>query len=223
MLKHIVKALKKVHKKVGASIFILIWTLASCQSFENNSTAEGLENIDSDEPVKIEKSKEDSTKSEHSYYFLTDINLRIIAEAILMDSISPSDNKITFNILDSISNKSLEARNFYYPVAIYIMKKSDGALSEVVGSYFKYYVENYTREFFNRYADCFKSDSCALETLRISDYIKYEIGMQTDVKGVLAEFKNRIYNKSDGFNKKQVEQFLQDVERHIEEYFPENQ
>jgi hypothetical protein len=83
----------------------------------------------------------------HEYYF-ADKTPKEFAELILKDSVRPSDNFSTFRVIDSLNAKSFEDRKFYFKVFLNIMKKSDGALAEAVGTPAYDYVEKHTKEFF---------------------------------------------------------------------------
>ena len=88
----------------------------------------------------------DTLRDPNSYSYLTNLPLRQVADLILNDSIRPSDNKVTFDCMDSISSSNIETRNFYFPVFLKIVDKADGALAEAVGGYIKTYVEKYPKE-----------------------------------------------------------------------------
>jgi len=107
----------------------------------------------------------DTLRSKHHYY-----DLRTSARLILSDSISPSDNFITFSSMDSITSDQKEVRDFYFPVFQKIVEKTDGALSEVIGSYVLAYVKKYPKEFSDRYKCCSKAKKCCDELLRLASF-----------------------------------------------------
>lgn len=112
----------------------------------------------------------DSLRLPTHYSYLTDLPLRQVAHLILTDSISPLDNQITFECMDSLSADNVNTREFYFPVFNKIVNKSDGALSEVVGQYIMKYVERFPMEF------AAKSKSLNDEELKTwASYVAYEL------------------------------------------------
>ena len=79
--------------------------------------------------------EKDSLRNPYSQYYLTDLELREVAQLIVEDSIHPTDNNVTFSIMDSIVSGNLESRNYFSTAFDVIVIKSDGALSEVIGQY----------------------------------------------------------------------------------------
>ena len=104
---------------------------------------------------------EDTLRIPSNYYFLSNLSLQQVGKLILADSIQPSDNKITFDCMDSLLAKQSTTRDYYFPVFLKILDKSDGALAEAVGQYAMTYVEKYPIEFAEKSkyitADQFKS------------------------------------------------------------------
>jgi hypothetical protein len=90
----------------------------------------------------------DSLRDPNSYYYLTDFDLKLIGKWILSDSLFPSDNFVTFRLMDSLDSDTYSERQFYLKVFLHIMEKADGALAEAVGSPALAYVERHTKEFF---------------------------------------------------------------------------
>jgi hypothetical protein len=78
------------------------------------------------------------------------IGTKEFGEKLLKGLIQPSDDNPTFACMDSLTSENKINRDFYWSVFQIILKKSDGALSEVVGSYLKRYLEKYPKEFANR-------------------------------------------------------------------------
>ncbi|MBL7889283.1 MAG: hypothetical protein JNL24_07000 [Bacteroidia bacterium] len=76
---------------------------------------------------------------------------RVFAQGILDNTIQPSDNNETFACLDSLDDDNADTRQFYFQVYRVIAQKSDGALSEVVGSYTKSYMQLFPQEALNYY------------------------------------------------------------------------
>jgi hypothetical protein len=89
----------------------------------------------------------DSLRDPCSSYYLADKNSKEIGQMILDDSVRPTDNDVTFRIMDSLLAKKIEDRKFYFKVYAKILDNADGALAEVVGIPGMKYVENHTQEF----------------------------------------------------------------------------
>ncbi len=73
---------------------------------------------------------------------------RTIGQMILEGKLIPSDNKFTFQMMDSLNAVNKSARPFYFTVFDKIMKHADGALSEAIGNYALTYVEQNPVELF---------------------------------------------------------------------------
>lgn len=67
-----------------------------------------------------------------SFHILSQTNLKVYGQQILDNKIKPTDDAITFRVLDSLFCKDLSSRNFYFKIANKIQHLSDGALSEYV-------------------------------------------------------------------------------------------
>jgi hypothetical protein len=89
----------------------------------------------------------DSLRDPYSPYYLSDKSLKEIGQMILDDSVRPTDNDVTFRIMDSLLAKTSEDRKFYFKVYVKILDLADGALAEAVGVPGMKYVENFTKEF----------------------------------------------------------------------------
>jgi hypothetical protein len=119
----------------------------------------------------------DSLREKHHYYFLADINLRTVGKLILKDSISPADNYITFNCMDSISSKNKSTRDYFFPVFVNIVKKSDGALAEVIGARVLNYVKIFPKEFSERFTCCSRQELCCSDMIRLAQFAGEETMM----------------------------------------------
>jgi len=121
------------------SVFIILFI--SCGSSSTNKDDTKLIDTNSikhtDDNASI---YEDTLRVPSNYYFLSDLTLRQVGKLILADSIQPSDNKITFDCMDSLLAKQSTTRDYYFPVFLKILDKSDGALAEAVGQYAMTYV-----------------------------------------------------------------------------------
>lgn len=149
--------------------------------------------IDNGESIKNDDStQEDTLRNKNHYYYLSDLPIRKVGDLIVSDSIAPSDNFVTFKLMDSLNSDNKEARDFYFHVFEKIVKKSDGALSEVVGAYAQQYIENYPAEFFQKYNCCDSSSQCCDELINIANHVTYEIGMQQDIKYSFETFLSKV-------------------------------
>ena len=113
----------------------------------NNNAKQLNNNVKSFDSVKPKEKLLDSLNNPLSFYYLSDKPIEDNAMRILMDSISPSDNKITFDSMDSLSSANIKTRKLFFKVFIKILDKADGALAEAVGSYVIKYIESYPKEF----------------------------------------------------------------------------
>ena len=89
----------------------------------------------------------DSLRNPNNFYYLSDLSLIKVGELILTDSIQPSDNFITFALLDTISGCNANELGFYLKVFEKIINVADGALAEAVGSYTYKFIEKRPVEF----------------------------------------------------------------------------
>ena len=90
--------------------------------------------------------------------WLADKSPREIGQMILDNKILPTDNDVTFRVMDSLSSKNADDRKFYFKVFIKILEKADGALAEMVGTPATKYVEIYTSEFLDQSANISKEN-----------------------------------------------------------------
>ncbi len=139
--------------RTSPTILILsLFCFIACNNDSDKAVPKTIDTVSKVEKQQPQTNDEvkDSLRNPSSYYYLTDYSLRKCGELILNDSIEPLDNQITFNCMDSISSINKQTRDFFFPVFLKIISKSDGALSEAVGSYVMKYVENHTKEFTER-------------------------------------------------------------------------
>jgi hypothetical protein len=80
------------------------------------------------------------------------IDTNEFANKVLMGLAKVSDDNPTFACMDSLVSNNVKTRDFYWQVFQVILKKSDGALSESVGSYLITYLQKYPKEFAKRYS-----------------------------------------------------------------------
>lgn len=81
-------------------------------------------------------------------FYLTHPEIDSISKRYAVGEFKLSDNEATFSILDSLTTQNKETRPFYYAIFTKVMQESDGALSEVVGSYGQKYAETFAKEFY---------------------------------------------------------------------------
>jgi hypothetical protein len=130
---------------------ILIILLSGCNGGKNDKSpniSSVKETARKEKPVinnRVERP--DSLKDPYSRYYLSDKNLKEIGDLILKDSVIPTDNYLTFRIMDSLSARTYQDRKFYFKVYAKILNKADGALAEAMGIPGLKYVESHTREF----------------------------------------------------------------------------
>lgn len=124
--------------------FCTLILLISCTGRQKETKNSVSDNVVRKETIAVN----DTLREPYHYHYLADISPREFAELIMKDSVRPSDNFSTFRVMDSLNAKSLEDRKFYFKVFLNIMKKSDGAIAEAVGSPAYDYAEKHTKEFF---------------------------------------------------------------------------
>jgi hypothetical protein len=119
-------------------IIIVILLFISCQSKQINTTQKN-NSIDS------------LTTLTHAHKRDT-IDTKVFANKLLRGLAKVSDDTPTFACMDSLTSNNVETRDFYWQVFQVILKKSDGALSEVVGGYLLAYLQKYPDEFAKKYS-----------------------------------------------------------------------
>jgi len=139
-----------LHRMKKQLIPILLLAIVACngQKKETKSTQKTDRQIIK-ENVSIDQSivPQDTLNDPNHFYYLANTKLKEVAQMILDDKIQPSDNDVTFSIMDSLLSQKTEDRKFYFSVFLKILKKADGALAEAVGLPAMNYVEKYTTEF----------------------------------------------------------------------------
>lgn len=107
--------------------------------------------VEKNEKSNIAKSnfKNDSLRNPYHKAYLTDLSYKEIGHLILKNEVQPMDNHVTFALMDTISNCDTEFLEFYLRVFENIMKKSDGALGEAVGSFAWQFIKKRPNLFIN--------------------------------------------------------------------------
>jgi len=127
-------------------MFFSLFSISSCSTTNKNENIL-IDTTQEKLSQQAPKLHQDTLTDPYHYYYLSHLPLRQVGQLILNDSIIPSDNKITFNCMDSLSSKNANTRNYYFPVFLKILDKSDGALGEAIGQYAMTYIEKYPKEF----------------------------------------------------------------------------
>ena len=129
---------------------ILLLVLLACNSQKNERTSKDEEN----KSTPIENTNEtqssktwDTLNNPHHPSYLADKSPKEIGQMILDNKIQPTDNDVTFRVMDSLLSKNVDDRKFYFKVFVKILDKADGALAEMVGTPAMKYIERYTSEF----------------------------------------------------------------------------
>lgn len=91
----------------------------------------------------------DTLRNPNHFYYLSDLPLKKVGDLMLLDSILPSDNFITFSLMAAISDCHQNDLKFFLAVFEKVMNKADGALAEVVGSYTWNFIKKRPQEFIN--------------------------------------------------------------------------
>jgi hypothetical protein len=124
-------------------ILILPLVLLACNGPQNRNSSTSASNSENIQTIDAS----DTLKDPHHYYYMADIDPKMIGQMILNDTFDLSDNYTTFRIMDSLLAKHTEDREFYFKVFLKIIDKADGALAEAVGIPAMKYVEDHTVEF----------------------------------------------------------------------------
>lgn len=130
----------------------------------------------------------DSLRNPISHYYLTDLELREVAQLIVKGSIDPSDNIVTLSIMDSVVHGSLESRNYFSNAFGIILIKSDGALSEVIGQYCINSIHNNPNELLS----WISAGKLPSRPESIAAYITYELVMSNTPNKDKEELINKI-------------------------------
>lgn len=148
-------------------VFVILFT-CSMKSFKNEANLMQNEKDTLNKNKCIGKLEEnDSLRNPFHFAYLTDLSFVEIGNLILSDSVAPTDNKITFILLDTISKCNENELSFFLKVFENIMNKSDGALSEVVGQY--------TLQFINKRPEIFARHIGNSSKETIQNWAKFSI------------------------------------------------
>ena len=117
-------------KKGICILSLLTLILISCK--ENHTKENGTEKTNK-AVVLIEKVNSKKEISSESKTLIDTTKIRKFAESILENKTYPSDNDETFACIKKMYTKNQSDLEFYFKVFRVIIKKSDGALAEVMG------------------------------------------------------------------------------------------
>jgi hypothetical protein len=135
-------------RKITFAILLLIITGCRGEKRESTSMNNDKKVIQKENLVNSQTTEGiDSLRDPYSPYYLSDKSSKEIGQMILDDNVRPTDNKVTFSIMDSLLAKNYEDRKFYFKVFVKILDQADGALAEVVGIPAMKFVEYHTKEF----------------------------------------------------------------------------
>ncbi len=184
-------------------ILILSLFTLSCNYPNNNKAVLQIISSKSKDTLKTS----DTLRDPNSYSFLTNLPIRQVANLILIDSIKPSDNKVTFDCMDSIHSSNIDSRNFYFPVFLKIVDKADGALAETVGEPLQIYVEKFPKEFIER------ANNLSDEQLQsLASFIGFELYNDYDTEKGDIEWRDKILKKCSDCNSIQLHKLKQFIE-----------
>lgn len=159
----------------------MLWTSCGEKKVKQDKASNLTSNISSiDQDLKKD---EINTKTKTS-------SIREYGQKIIDGKIQPSDNNETFACLDSIDDDNADTRKFFFQVYRVIAKKSDGALSEVVGSYTKSYLQTFPSEALNNFKNLDSSEKKVFV-----DNLAFEFyASGTDYKADINDYFTSIYN-----------------------------
>ena len=135
-------------KNLLIPIFLLVLLACNSPKKESASKEEEKKSSPIEETSKNQQSEtKDTLNNPHHPSYLADKSPKEIEQMILDNKIQPTDNDVTFRVMDSLLSKNVDDRKFYFKVFIKILDQADGALAEMVGTPAMKYVEIYTPEF----------------------------------------------------------------------------
>lgn len=184
--------------KTRLLIIICLTILISCSSSERKNTNNS--SVDSEKVISENgKTDTDSTKS------IKEVGLEILGGAPIFGK----NEKYLFQLMDSLTTKNSNERAFYFKVYKKIVEKSDGYVSEAIGSYALKYLENYPTEFFSLSDEEIKS---------LMGYIAYEVRLSEDnAISKLKEFLTQLREKSNTETIKKIDLFEQELLENLKE------
>lgn len=147
-------------------------------------------------------------------FYLNHPNILIAAKALFKGEIMLSDNACTFTILDSTSTENTETRPFYLHLLMFINTVSDGALSEVMGSYDLIFLNKYPNEFFDYILEMKAKEAFN----QVISHIAFEF-YGRHLKGDFFQFESELRKKVSSKHSQTADKFLRKIEAQLAENF----
>lgn len=99
-------------------------------------------------PVKAQEVS-DSLRNKLHYYYMADKSYEELLDLFNNGNLKPSDNYVTFEMLSKIVKDTPETRDLAAKTLLQISLASDGAVSEVLGSYLLDFIESKPNDFYD--------------------------------------------------------------------------
>lgn len=116
--------------------------------------------------------------------------------------IYPSDDEITFNLLETLTKKCGELTPLYYKCFEYLCSRSDGALGEIMGVYVKKFILN---------NPSFSIDKCGGECI---DHLAFEFAINEEWKYDIKEFSDSLKVISGGvIDSLRMKEFIEEIRK----------
>jgi hypothetical protein len=152
-------------KKLLQLILFIQFALLSC----NSKTEKKTESKKSYSTEKVKQNREVNEIEENKTVKVDTAKIKKYAQQILENKISPSDDDETFECMNQLLIENQKDLDFYFNVFRVIVKKSDGALSEVIGQYVMGLLKSKPDFFIEQYSE-FKLE----EQQRFIEFMAYE-------------------------------------------------
>jgi hypothetical protein len=137
-----------------------------------------------------------------------DLSLREVAQGMVNGSIRPSDDDLTFAILDSVVDGSLQSRLYFAGAFDAIVRQADGALSEVIGMYCIRSIYAHPNELI----DWLWSGKLKTSPTVIASHIAYELMMSQEPENERAVLMEKIAQDADPSQSNFVRQFIMSLD-----------
>jgi uncharacterized membrane-anchored protein YjiN (DUF445 family) len=175
-------------KKLLQILFLVQFTFLSCNSRTEKKTELKkptiTENLSSVNQIKVSQTEKEKEAK------IDTAKIKKYAQQILENKIYPSDDDETFGCMNQLFTENQKDLNLYFNVFRVIVKKSDGALSEVVGQYILNFLKSNPDFFIKQYSE-FDSE----EKNRFTGFMAYEFYFsETDYKAEIDEFFTKVSN-----------------------------
>ncbi|HPM30633.1 MAG TPA: hypothetical protein PLJ60_09885 [Chryseolinea sp.] len=144
------------------------------------------ENNPKDHPYQINKWFVEKLNNNPISYYLNNPDIDNYSKMYYKGEFAASDDSLTFGFLDSLLTSNRNTRDFYLFVFNSVLRISDGALAESMGSYCRAYFEKYPCDFLGLRNDKFYADNYQ----RWIDFAAYEYLFEKDpIKTIENELK----------------------------------